>query len=463
MRELGGRLAGLSLGRQVAVLAIWPFFEQVLNLSVGLVDLALAGRIGTQESFTKAAVDALGVTSFIGWLMGVILGSVGIGSTAVIARAVGGRHRRLASAALGQSVTLSLIVGTLAGAVIFALATPIGLLINRHGLSLHYIEVYLQITMLGAPAMALLFVGNACLRGGGDTRTPFFVMLLVNAVNVVASVLLTFGPEPWGGHGVAGIAGGTLIAWWVGGIAIVAVLLRGNGTLRLRPARMRPHAEVLRRIVRVGVPSLMERLGGTWLATFIVLIIVGQLTGPGGESAGLVGAHMIAIRIEAISFQPGFALGTAAATLAGQYLGLGDHDRARRAIALSWGAACLLMGLMGVVFILVPREMCQILTHSPSLLDLASPLVRICGFVQVFFATYMVLSSAFAGVGDTRTTMLLTYASAFLIRVPGAWIMGVWLGWGLVGVWLALCGDLVVKGLLFAGRYVHGGWQRVEV
>jgi len=74
-----------------------------------------------------------------------------------------------------------------------------------------------------------------------------------------------------------------------------------------------------------------------------------------------------------------------------------------------------------------------------------------------------VLSFALKGAGDTKTTMKLTYLSVFLVRVPGAYILAIPMGLGLVGVWFALCADLIVKGLLFAGRYLHGGWQRIEV
>jgi Na+-driven multidrug efflux pump len=214
----------------------------------------------------------------------------------------------------------------------------------------------------------------------------------------------------------------------------------------------------MRRILRVGIPNLLESAGGTWLATFIVLLIVGRL-----EGEGLVGAHMIAIRIESYSFQPGFAFGVAASTLVGQYLGLGDPKRAAKAIGLSWAFAVALMGAVGLVFIITPTPLALIFTDNETLIEQIVPLVIICGTIQVFFATYLVISFSLKGAGDTKTAMKLTYLSVFLVRVPGAYILAFPLGLGLVGVWLALCADLTVKAVLFAGRYFHGGWQRVQV
>jgi len=456
-RELGGKLAGLTLRQQVLALAVWPLLEQVLNLMVGTVDLALAGRLGPGEA-ALAATDALGVAGFVNWLMFIILGSVGVGSTALVARAVGGRHRGLANATVGQSLLIGFSMGLVLAGAIYVLATPIGLMVNRTGLALRYVTEFLQIVAFAAPAMGLLLVGNACLRGAGDTRMPFVIMLGVNGVNIATSWLLVFGPAPIGGHQVAGIAAGTVVAWSLGAIIVLTVLARGGPSIKLRRHRLRPQRVTIRRILRVGVPNLVESAGGTWLATFIVLIIVGQL-----EGEGLIGSHMMAIRIESYSFQPGFAFGVAAATLAGQYLGLGDPARAHRAIGLAWGFAVALMGLVGVVFLVAPAPLTWIFTSNTDLIEQTIPLVRICGTIQIFFATYLVLSFALKGAGDTKTTMKLTYLSVFLVRVPGAYILAIPLGLGLVGVWFALCADLIVKGLLFAGRYLHGGWQRIEV
>jgi putative MATE family efflux protein len=456
-RELAGKLGRRTLPMQVLSLAGWPVLEQLLNLTVGTVDLALAGRLGA-GGVALAATDALGVGGFVNWLMIIILSSIGIGSTALIARAVGGRHKGLANATVGQSLVLALGAGVVLAGAIYAIAYPVGQLVNREGLGLLFVGQFLQMMALAAPGMAVLLVANACLRGAGDTRSPFVIMLIVNAINVGVSWLLVFGPEPFGGHQVAGIAAGTVIAWSIGALIVIGVLLRGGAMFKLHRHRIRPHWHTLKRILRVGVPNLIESAGGTWLATFIVLIFVGWLPGE-----GLVGAHMMAIRIESYSFQPGFAFGVAASTLVGQYLGLGDPQRAAKAIGLSWGFAVGLMGAVGIVFIAMPQPLTWIFTNEPTLIENTVPLVRICGTIQIFFATYLVVSFALKGAGDTKMAMKLTYSSVFLVRVPAAYILAFPMGWGLIGIWLALCGDLVVKSMLFAWRYFHGGWKRIEV
>lgn len=451
-RQLAGRLAGLTLGQQVFVLAIWPFCEQLLGFLVGFVDTALAGHLSV------AATNAIGVASFVAWLLGLVQAAVGTGATALVARAIGARHRRLANAALGQAMTLALFVGVAAGGGVMLAAPLIGSFTGLEGENLALCTLYLRIIALAAPFSAILFIGAACLRAAGDTRTPFWVLVAVNLVNTTLSVTFVAGPPPLGGHGVAGIAGGTFFAWLGGAVLTLWVLLRAGNPIRLYRHRLRPHWHTARRILAVGLPSAGETLFGLWLPNFLVLRIVGLL----GEPAAW-GAHVVAVRTEALSFMPGFAMGIAAATLAGQYLGLGDPSRARRAVLLCWKISLLIMGSLGLFFIIAPWLLVRIVTNEPALLAASPPLLRLAGLVQVFFATAIVLGQGMRGAGDTRTTMWMTTASCYLVRLPLAWLFGLTLGLGLTGVWIGLCAELACRGLLFAARFFHGGWLKVHV
>ena len=157
------------------------------------------------------------------------------------------------------------------------------------------------------------------------------------------------------------------------------------------------------------------------------------------------------------------ALGIAAATLTGQYLGLGDPLRAKKAGRLCLGYGAIVMGLAGLVFWFFPEALVRLVTDEPALIELAPDLLRICAPIQLFFATSIVLSSAMRGAGDTRSTMILTYISTWLIRLPAAYMFSIVFDWGLNGIWFALCGELSIRGCLFAYRFFRGGWARVEV
>lgn len=451
--QLGGKLAGMSLPKQVFVLSLWPFLGQVLNFLVGSVDTALAGRLSVE------ATNAIGVAAYFGWLFGIVFMAVGNGSTALIARAIGARHKRLANAALGQSMLLAAGAGVAMGILIFVTTPWLVALIGLEGESYELCVEFLRIFSLAAPCAAVLFVGGACLRGAGDAKTPFMVLLLVNIVNIVVSVLLVQGPEPIGGHGVHGIAIGTLIAWVVGCVVTLVVLVRGvGGAIRLRAVRLLPRWETAKRIVNVGYPSLLEGFLGMWLANALILKMLGWLN---NDSAWA--AHVVTLRIEGVSYLTAYAIGAAAATLAGQYLGAGDPAQARRAMNLCWLGGAAISFVMGLVFIFLPEMLVRLYTDQPELLAESPRLLFICGFIQVFFASAIVLGQGMRGAGDTRTMLWLTALSTYGVRLPLVYVLGVYMELGLFGVWLGLCIELAFRGMLFATRYLIGGWEKVEV
>jgi putative MATE family efflux protein len=454
-KELGGKLAGLSLPRQVFALALWPFLENLLNFLVGFTDMAVAGHLGDQA---KEATASISTGVYVNWMQNMILASICVGSSAVISRAVGARHKREANAMLGQGILLGFCSGTTIGALIFLFAPFITDLLHMEGATREFCISYLRIMAFSGPIIGVLSTANAGMRASGDTRTPFFIMLLVNLVNIALTLLLTFGPEPIGGHGVKGIAIGTVLSWAVGaGLAVWSLTRRQTRGIQLYPHRLKPRLRDASRIVRVGLPNLGEGLG-MWAGNFLVFMIVGALKDPTA-----VGAHGIAIRVEAISYMPGMALGIAAATLVGQYMGLGDLERARRAVMISWYMAASLMGFAGLIIVIFPRQMVGLVTSDPELITTSANALQLAGFVQFFFSGYMVFSQAMRGAGDTRAAMIISNVLTFGVRLPGAYIVGVVYGGGLYGIWAVLCVELALRGTFFFLRFRQGKWMTKRV
>jgi putative MATE family efflux protein len=453
-RKLAGRLGRLPLPKQIAVLAVWPLLEQTLNFLVTFVDTMRAGHLNA------AALSALGIAGYIVWLLGMIQSAAGTGSIAIIARAAGARHASLANAALGQSMLIAVIAGVLFGATLFLLAPFIGEFVEFSGLELEYCIMFLRILSLATPMSFVLFVGCACCRAMGDTATPFWTMVVVNAVNIAANYAFVLGPYPLGGYGVAGIAAATGLAWTVGALSIVNVLFRGRRGMRLYLHRLAVQWAMVQRLLRIGLPSLAEA-SGIWIAQLAVLKIIGHVGSEGLPNA--IALHAVAVRIEGISYLPGFALSAAAATLAGQYLGAGDANRAKSAVLLCWFAGAVIMGSMGLLFLLIPEHLIAIVSNEPSILTNAAILLRICGPSEIFLGTYLILSQAMRGAGSTRMPLILSYFSVFCVRLPAAYILGLVLGYKLVGIWFALCGEVVFRGMIFGIFFLRGRWFKAKL
>jgi putative MATE family efflux protein len=315
----------------------------------------------------------------------------------------------------------------------------------------------MRLVVLAVPCSAVLFVGSACLRGSGDTRTPFLIMVVVNAINIAACILLVHPRSPIGGHGIEGLAYGTVLAWMVGALSLLGVLIHGRAHLRLRTRYLTPRFPVLARIVRVGLPNLAEG-AGMWIGNYLVIMLVGRLA-----DKAAIGAHFVTIRIEALSFLPGFALAVSAATLVGQFLGVKDVRSARRAAWWCWGYGATLMTLTGLLFVAFPEAFVRLVTDKPEFLNTSPLLLRIVGLVQIGFASAVIFASVHRGAGDTRRAMLITYGSVFLLRLPLVYYLAVVQNLGLTGVWIGLSIELLLRGILFLGSFLQGDWAKAKV
>ena len=486
-RFRSGRLKGLTMGAAIFVLA-WPVvLESFLNSLVGLVDTKLSASLPMGE----AATDAIGGASYIMWLIGLIIMAIGVGATALIARSVGKGRIGVANVVLGQALTLAMGTGVIIAILIYFLSSPITGLLNMTPQATVFFNDYMKIIALGTPAASVLFALIACSRGAGDSISPLKAMIARNIVNIVVSwlfsgVTIAGMTSPLGlDWGVKGIAFGTVIGDIVGALMILSMAVNGRWTIRLKLRRMKIHSVMIARLVRLGVPNFFETFG-LWIGNFFIIAFVGLLARQ-TSTEGLLGAHIIGIRIEAFSFMPGFGMGIAAATLAGQYLGMGRADLAQKAVFRCTLIAVAIMGTMGIAFIVFSKQITGLLSTQPAHLEMVPPLLIVCGIVQIPFAIGIVFRSAMRGAGDVKWVLGLTWFCTYALRLPLAYfISGVdipiphflgdgvivnpqlgekWLGVspGLTALWIALCFEMFLRGCIFALRFFFGGWREAKV
>lgn len=472
-----GRLAGKSLSAAIVILAVPVLLQQTLTAVVGLVDKIISGSL--PESMVAPAMDAIGIGSFVGWFIAIAMSGLGIGGQAIVARAMGAGDLPLAERAAGQALSLGFFWGFVVGLAMAICAAPLARACGLSPDATVYCVQYAEILALSMPFCGVMMVGSMALHGAGDTVRPSVIAVIVNLVNVVASIGLSgvelrmlgerlpaWLPIDPASYGVIGIAGGTAVAYVVGGLATAFVLLRGVKDLKVRRHALVPERSMAWRVVRIGIPNFLEGVA-MWSVNLFVLAFIGTIAIAeaidGVPKEGLVGAHTIAVQWEAFSFLPGFAMGTAAGALAGQYLGAGNPPMARRAILACTVVGCSFMSVVGGAFMFFGRQLTEVISDQPVHLAEVPKLLFICGLVQAFFAMVMVVRQALRGVGDTKVVLAITVISSYGVRLPLAWLLGVHLGYGLAGIWIGLCGELVVRGSLFLWRFLQGGWMRVKV
>ncbi len=434
--------------RRVLDLALPAVGEQTLNMAVGLADTFMVGHLGA------AAVTAVGLSNQAVMLVTTFFAATATGVTALVARHVGAREPDRANVIAHQGYLLAALFGVLAMAFGLTMNRPTMQALQAPADVIVPGATYLRVVALTFPLAAWLFVGNAALRGAGDTRTPMLIMLVVNVVNVVVAYVAIYGAGPLPALGVTGSAIGAAVARGAGGLLVTLLLLRGHSGLRLRVRQLLPDAAQIRRIANIGLPAgaeqlLMRGAQTTFAATVATL----------GTQA--FAAHQISLQVESLSYMPGFGFAVAATTLVGQGLGARDPARARGDGRLAQRLAIAVMACMGVIFFLFPAQIIGIFINDPQVVQAGIWPLRLVAFSQPALATSMVLGGALRGAGDTRTTLLITGGGLWLVRLPLAWLLAPRLG--LIGAWIGMVSDLFVRGALVWLRFRGDRWTRLKV
>ncbi len=481
--QLGGGLAGLSLPRQIVHIALWPLLEQVLSFVCASTSLFLATHMGTEGDVTEQIASGIGVTGYVMWLGFLMQGAVGMGATAIVSRMTGARKFGEANYAANQSAALGLLAGVLSAVLMYLTAD---FLVTRAlTLSPYAQEVALTYMHTGcwvAIFSGIVFAVNAALRGAGDTRTPFFIMLAVDGLNIVFSIIFV----RVCGLFIEGLALGMIAGMAVAAAILVSILVHRSVKIRremtaaavdgpdayaatqsptyvppiyLSLRSLLPNWSSMYRILAIGLPQALE-IGGIWLIQIYVLRVISGL----GDA--YVGAHNIAIRIESMSFLPGFAIGMAGATLVGQYLGTGSVRMALSTIRKCVLYSVVFMSLMGVAFYAFPGVFVEIFaSNSEGLMRATVPVVQVFLLVEPFYAAMLMIKMCLRGAGDTRRVMYVSYGCMGFFRVGCLFLWTLF--WpeslSLVGIWLLFTVDLAVEYAILNRMLIGLKWARRKV
>jgi putative MATE family efflux protein len=458
------------------VLALPVLAEESLNLLVGYTDWFLAGRFLAGNE----PIAAMGLLAYFMWMLPSLFSLLSIGALAVIARAIGSGDRRTATQATNQALRVGVALAFIvAGAVLLGAGSFVQSLQLRGRAA----ELAVRYIWIIAPAIPLIMVeqvASACLRGAGDTVSGLQARVAMNAVNILLSTALVTGYGPFPNLGWDGLAIGTACGHAVAGTILLVLLWRGRSGLKLQnPWRAKSdpseHAPLfdplmIRRILRIGVPGAGDVLAV--IACHLIYVSIINRLGTLAQAA-----HGLGVQIEALSYLSGSAFQVAAATLAGQALGAGDHAKAMRGVGVSCLAAVMTMSLAGVLFFIAGPSLAWLFTGDYSeTTQLTGHLLGIVAISCPFLAVLQVVSGALRGSGDTSWPLVITFIGLVGVRIPGAMLLA-WseiplpltdlvipgFGLGVSGAWYAMVADVVLRSFLISARFLHGGWRKVAV
>jgi putative MATE family efflux protein len=439
-----------SLNRAILLLAVPMVLEMVLESLFGVIDVFWVGRLGAD------AVATVGLTESLLTLVFSVAMGLSLSTTAMVARRVGEKDPDGAAIAAVQAIAIGVAVSLAVGVPALLFAPWLLRVMGATPAIVSIGSAYARIALGGSGVVLMLFLNNAIFRGAGDAAIAMRLLWVSNVINLVLDPCLIFGCGPFPRLGVTGAAVATLIGRSIGMLYQFYRLLKGTERLRILARQLRLNLEVLQRLVRVSITGILQFLIGhtSWVGLMRIIATFG--------AAALAG-YTIAIRIIVFAILPAWGLSNAAATLVGQNLGARQPQRAESSVWRTGFYNMLLLGGVGVLFVLFAPSIVRIFTSDADVVPLAISALRIISYGNIGYAYGMVMLQAFNGAGDTVTPTVVNAIGFWGLEIPLAYWLAISMRLRSTGVFVAI---VIAEGAIAAAGIVlfrRGRWKAQQI
>lgn len=439
----------LFSNRQLILLILPLIVEQGLSILVGMCDSVMVSSAG------EAAISGVSLVDMINAIVLTLFAALATGGAVVISHFLGARDIPNARKSTGQLVAMSGVLGL--ALMAFCLVFAQGLLklffgsiedsVMEAGL------LYLRITALSFPFIALYNAGAAVFRSMGNSKVSMKVSLVMNIINVGGNAICILVLR----MGVAGVAIPTLVSRAVAAVIMLILISRRKQELYLEGKYVFHYqGSIMGKILRIGIPSACEnsffQLGRAIVVSMIALFGTVQTS-----------ANAVAGSIDNLACIAGSAVSMAMVTVVGQCVGAGDEEQVNYYIKKLMLWSYILWALNSLPTLIFCRPLIGLYsTLSQETADLAFRLVWIHnGLGILMWPLSFVLPNALRATCDVKFTMRVGIASMLLVRIGLSWVLCVWLGWGATGVWIAMVLDWIVRISFFLPRVLSGKWKEM--
>jgi multidrug resistance protein, MATE family len=417
-------------------LALPLIFAEVGWMSMGIVDTIMVGRLPN----SAVAIGATGLGQSLYHSVAIFGGGLLLGMDTFVAQAFGREDLDDARHSLMNGLFLAFLLAPL-------LMLAISLwpaLMQRFGVSPELVEPmrpYLRALNWGTLPLLAYFALRRYLQAVNVAHPIMFALVSANIVNAFGNWALIYGHLGFRAMGITGSGWSTCWAR-IYMVFCLAITLLWVESKRLQPGWMSTVRIDLHRmsaLLQLGAPAATQilcEIGAFSAATALVAKL-----GP----VALAG-HEIALNCAALTFMVPLGISSAAAVRVGQQLGRRDPAGAHRA---GWSAILIGVGFMacsGSVFVSIPKLIARLFTPSPAVIQVGAQLLLVAAAFQLFDGLQTVATGALRGAGDTRTPMLANFVAYWLMGLPLGYVLCFKLGWGALGIWIGLCGGLMIIG-----------------
>ncbi len=437
--------------RDMIVFFLPIFLEQLMLAGLSVADtFMVSAKLGTTALAGVALVNRLDNFSKQFFL------ALAQGGSVVLAQYIGAQDERNAQKSLKNNIQIVVAIGALFMlAMIFLKKQCINLFFG--GAEKDVLDIALQyfsVTAISYPFAALYYAASSLFRVMGESKIPFIGSMVMMGINLSLKYIFVFILD----MGVVGAALSTLLAMGITGFVLLCRLtLKKNKVSLVNPLNPELDFKMSGKILKVSIPNGIEQ-GMFQLGALILAGLVSSL----GEDA--INADHVARNLTPIIY--GVSMGFTALMLmvVGQCRGAGDIDEVIRYKKHIIKMNHLFVAIAGAVFILVAKPLISIFGVSAQTETWTFQIIVLYTIGTIlFYPESYSTPSALRGTGDTKFVMMVAAASMFLFRIGCAYICVRVFDFGVLGIWVAMVSDWVVRLIIFETRFKRGKWKSIKV
>ncbi len=423
--------------------------EQILGMLVGIIDTVMISYAG------EAAISGVALVDMVNNLVITLMSALATGGAVIVSQYLGSRDQEKANFSAGQLMTIAIAISTALMVICLFLHGPIlRLLFGKVEQDVMEAAVtYFVISALSFPFLGVYNSAAALFRSMRKTNITMYVSLLMNAINIIGNSIGIFVLHA----GVAGVAWPTMIARTVAAVLLTALAFRKDYEVSLKArAIFAVDRPMMARILRIAVPNGVENglfmLGKVLVTSIVSMFGTVQIAANGVSNS----VNMIAIIVVN-------AINLAIVTVVGQCVGAGKYDEAVRYTKKLMAVSYISTGLLSLLVFAGMPLILRFYSLTEETRELSILLINLHNILAfALHPTSFNLSNALRAAGDVKFTMIAGIASMIVFRLGSAYLFGIVMNLGVIGVWIAMGTDWLFRSILFVIRFRSGKWKEIR-
>ncbi|EJR31598.1 MATE family efflux transporter [Bacillus cereus] len=422
--------------------------------SVGqLFGMVVVGRwLGVND---LAAISAFFPLFFL--LVSFVIG-IGSGSSILIGQAFGAKNEERLKAIVGTTLTFTFIIGVVLAIIgsIFAMD-----IMRLMGTPENIIEIsvhYARILFISMPVLFLYFAYTTFMRGTGDSKTPFYFLIVSTALNMILLPILIFG---WLGApklDVYGAAYASVISTVITFIVMLVYLKKKNHPLQLDGTvrkYLRMDWELLKLLLRLGIPASINMIL-VLLSEIAVIAFVNRYGSDATAAYGVVNQVASYVQMPAVS------LGITVSIFAAQSIGANQFDRLQKVVKAGIIMNYIIGGVLISLIYLFSRDILALFLTNQNTIDIAHSLIMITLWSYLIFGHAQIISATMRASGTVLWPTVISVVSIWLVEVPVAYYLSYHTSLGIEGIWIGYPAAFIVS-LILQYAYYKLSWQKKRI